>query len=134
MGDCGGVLSVEERRINMTSDFYAFAQTLLVVLLTPLVAFAIDYLRRRVGLEKIQQLKGELETKQAWSLLAVRYADQVYWEAAGKARYDAACKWLSEHATEKGMPLTQEEIQGLIESSVRLIRTELTGLWNTPIV
>ncbi len=110
-------------------DINEILRTLLAILLPPLVALGIDYLRRRIGLEKLQQIKAELENNQAWAILAVRYAEQVFWDKTGAEKYDMACQWLSNRAKEKNLNITADEIKGLIESSVQILKTELGELW-----
>lgn len=110
-------------------DINALAQTLLAILLPPLVALGIEYLRRRIGIERLQRLQQEFNAKQEWALLAVRYAEQVYKDGGGADKYNAACEWLSTHAETKGIKLSILEIEGLIESSVQIIKA---GIWAIP--
>lgn len=113
-------------------DVNAILQMLLTIILVPLVAFGIEYLRRRIGIEKIQRIKQEFEAKQDWALIAVRFAEQVYKTQNGATKYNAACEWLSTHAEAKGVGLSILEIEGLIESSVQILKSEIPGLW-TPV-
>ena len=114
-------------------DVNALAQTLLAILLTPLVALGIEYLRRRIGIERLQRIKQEFDAKQEWALLAVRYAEQAYRDGGGPEKYSVACEWLSTHAEAKGIKLSGLEIEGLIESSVQILKSELPGLWGSAV-
>ena len=110
-------------------DVNQLAQTVLAWLMPVLAALAVEYLRRMIGTEKIAKIQVELEAKQALAELAVRFVEQAYKAYGGSDKFNAACQWLSDRAEEKGIKLTQGEIEGLIEGSLRLIKDEFGEAW-----
>lgn len=110
-------------------DINALAQTLLAIMLPPLVAVAIEYLRRKIGLERLAYIKAELEAKQELALLAVRFAEQTFKTAKGYEKYDYAAEWLTERLGEKGIIISASEIKGFVEAALRMIKDEFGETW-----
>jgi len=106
--------------MNITS----LLQTILILFLIVLVVIEIEYLRRTIKTKKILYLKHEWEVKKEWALMAVEYTEQRYKGQNGVIKYNAACERLSTHAEDKGIKLSILEIEGLIESSVLLLKNK----------
>lgn len=113
----------------MEDKLFTLASDLLAVLIPALVSFALEYLRRKLGTEKMLQIQEELAAKQDLALLAVRFVEQVYTELHGEEKYKAAAKWLAEQAQKRGLKLTDTEIEGLIESALRMLKDEFGEQW-----
>ncbi|TEB06364.1 phage holin [Pelotomaculum propionicicum] len=86
------------------------------------LALAIEYLRRRLGTERLQKIQQELAAKQSLARLAVLFVEQAYRDLDGPEKYAKAAEWLSGRAKEYGIALTPEQIKGLIESAVRTFK------------
>lgn len=112
-----------------TLEFSHITNTLLNVIIPALSAMAIEYLRRRLGTEKMQRIKEELVAKQDLAALAVRFVEQVYVEIHGKEKYEKAAAWLFARASEWGLKLTEGEAKGLIEAALRKIKDALGDDW-----
>ena len=110
-------------------DANQIAQTVLSWLLPVLAALAVEYLRRMIGTEKIAKIQAELEAKRDLAELAVRFVEQAYKSYGGSDKFNAACQWLADQARGRGIKLTQDEIKGLIEGSLRLIKDEFGEEW-----
>lgn len=101
----------------------------LAVLIPLLVAAAAEYLRRRLGNEKLEQIKRELETKQVLANTAVKFAEQAWQDLGGQTKYETAAGWLATEAQARGIKVTDAEIKGLIEAALREIKDALGEEW-----
>jgi len=54
------------------------AYDILSILVPVLVAMAVEYIRRRLGYEKMKKIQEEIITKQNLAVLAVRFVEQAY--------------------------------------------------------
>jgi len=101
------------------------------ILVPALCAMAIELLRRRLGLEKMNKLQKELGTKKELAGLAVRFAEQAYKDLHGQEKYDQAAIWLSGQAKQRGIKISDEEVKGLIEASLKTAKEEFAQQWGS---
>lgn len=105
------------------------AYDLLAVLIPVLAAMAVEFMRRRLGIENLKKIQQTLEAKQEIALLAVRFAEQAFKDLHGQEKYDKAAEWLSARVQENGFDISDEEIQGLIEAALRKLKDEFSEEW-----
>jgi LL-H family phage holin len=91
----------------------------LAVLIPALVGLLIEYLRRKLGAEKMKKIQDELLTKQQLAMIAIQLVEQFYKDIKGEDKYNKAAEWLSQRCKDYGLVVTAEEIKGLIESAIR---------------
>lgn len=113
----------------MSEQIIGLAYDVLALLLPFMAVALVELIRRRLGTEKMRRIQKELETKQELALLAVRFAEQAYRDAGGPQKYSQAANWLAKRARERGIKVTGEEIQGLIESALRTLKDEFGEQW-----
>lgn len=113
----------------MEDKLVQLAYDLLAILIPTLAALAVEYLRRRLGTERVKRIQEELATKQELAILAVRFVEQVYKDLHGPDKYQKAAEWLAARAQEHGLKLTANEIKGLIEAALRAIKDEFGNEW-----
>lgn len=113
----------------MSDIVISFAYDAFLILLPVLAAMLVEWLRRRLGLEKMQRIQKELETKQELAALAVRFAEQFYNDLHGEDKYQKAAEWLSTRAGELGLKVAPGEVKGLIEAALRAFKDEFGGEW-----
>jgi LL-H family phage holin len=101
----------------------------LSILMPALVALVVEYLRHRLGTEKLKKVQEELTAKQDLASLAVRFVQQFWVSLSGQERYEKAAEWLSARAKERGLKVTSEEIKGLIEAALRMAKDEFGEEW-----
>lgn len=101
----------------------------LAILVPVLVAAAAEYLRRKLGNERLEQVRRELETKKELANTAVKFAEQAWKDAGGEEKYEAAVGWLAAEAQARGMKVTDAEVKGLIEAALREIKDALGEEW-----
>lgn len=109
---------------NMT-----FAQNIMYLVISAAVAFAAEYLRRRLGIERLQHIKEELALKQDLATVAVKYVEQVWQKADGGEKYIRASEWLSVALEARGVKAEPEDIRALIEWALREIKDRLGEEW-----
>lgn len=105
------------------------AYNILAILVPALVALGVELIRRKLGVEMIKKITQELQAKQDWALLAVRFVEQSFKDLHGQEKYNQAAIWLSARAQENGLAISDSEVKGLIEAALRLIKDELGEDW-----
>lgn len=100
-----------------------------LVLLPVLAAATVELIRRKLGVEKIQRIQKELETKQELAGLAVRLVEQSYKELKGPAKYNQAANWLVTQARQRGINISDDEVKGLIEAAIRIAKDIFGEEW-----
>ena len=113
----------------MEDKIIQIALEVLAILAPVLAALIVELLRRKLGTEKLKQVKEELASKQELALLAVRFVEQVYIDLHGPEKYDKAAWWLANRALEKGIMLQTDEIKGLIEAALRQMKDAFGEEW-----
>lgn len=113
----------------MEDKLLQLAYDLLAILIPALAALTVEYLRRRLGTEKVKRIQEELATKQELAILAVRFVEQVYKDLHGPDKYQKAAEWLAARAQEHGLKLTADEIKGLIEAALRQLKDAFGNEW-----
>lgn len=101
----------------------------LSILIPALAALTVEYIRRRLGTEKLKRIQEELATKQELAALAVRFAQQCWASSPGPERYQKAAEWLASRATERGLKVTPDEVKGLIEAALRMAKDQFGEEW-----
>jgi len=113
----------------MEDKLVQLAYDLLAILIPVLAALAVEYLRRRLGTEKIKRIQEELAAKQELATLAVRFVEQVYKDLKGEEKYQKAAEWLVAQAEKVGLKLTADEVKGLIEAALRELKDAFGEEW-----
>jgi hypothetical protein len=107
---------------NLAYDIFAVTLPVLAVALAEL-------LRRKLGIEKLERIQKELETKQELAFIAVQFIEQVSIDLKGYEKYIEASYWLEGMLAERGIKTSDEEIRGLIESSLRTFKDTFGEEW-----
>ena len=113
----------------MEDKLLQLAYDILAILIPVLAALAVEYIRRRLGTEKMRKVQEELAAKQELATLAVRFVEQVYKDLHGPDKYQKAAEWLAARAQEHGLKLTADEIKGLIEAALRQLKDAFGNEW-----
>lgn len=113
----------------MEDKLLKLAYDALAILVPLLVATAAEYLRRRLGNERLERIKRELETKKELASTAVKFAEQAWRDLGGQTKYEAAAGWLAAEAQARGIKVTVTEIKGLIEAALREIKDYMGEEW-----
>lgn len=104
---------------------------LLAALLSVGIGFVINFLKKKIGNEKIKGIKEQLEAKKELALLAVKFVEQAFNHLDSETKYNEAAKWLSNRAKDVGLTITDAEVKGLIEGALRDIKDQLGENWGT---
>lgn len=111
-----------DKLISLACDIFSIALPVLAVL-------AAEWLRRKLSVERLQRIQKELETKQELAILAVRCIEQVCQDLKGTEKYNQAANWLASRAQECGLQISDDEIEGLIEATLRAFKDEFGEGW-----
>lgn len=104
-------------------------QELLYVSITVGVGFLIAYMKKKLSVEQLKQIKTEMDNKREIIELVVLFVQQVYSHLDGNARYEEALNRASILLQQKGLKITDEELQSLLESSVKNLKYEFGESW-----
>jgi len=113
----------------MTEVLVDIAKGVLTILIPIGVGLAVEFIRRRLGTERVRKIQAELRTKQELAFVAVKFAEQLLRSSGGAEKYRVASEWLSSQAASKGIKIDAYEIRGLIEWALREIKDELGNQW-----
>ncbi len=118
----------------MNDILVSLAYDAFLVLLPILAAMLVEWLRRRLGVEKMQKIQKELETKQELAGLAVRLIEQSCPDLKGEEKYNQAADWLVTQAKQRGINVTADEVKGLIEAAIRTAKDIFGEEWAKQVV
>ena len=113
----------------LTKALLDLATVALTILIPILVGFAVEWLRKKVGAQNIENIKEQLYLKQELAEAAVKFVQQVWTNADGSRKYHEAAVWLSLRAAEIGLVLSANEIKGLIEAAVKDGKWRFSEAW-----
>jgi LL-H family phage holin len=113
----------------MEEIFYKVIYDLLLLLFTVIAVFLANYIKKRIGVERIKQIEAEIAAKQELAQLAVRFVEQVYKDLHGEEKYNKAAEWLTNRIKELGLNITEEEVKGLIEAAIRTFKDTFGEEW-----
>jgi len=115
----------------MDDRIVTLAYDILSILLPVLAVMLAEWLRRKIGVERLARIQRELQTKKELAALAVKFVEQAYKELKGIEKYQVAATWLAAQAVERGINITADEIQGLIEAALRSFKDTFGEGWAT---
>lgn len=113
----------------MEDKLIQLAYDVLAILVPVLATMIVEFLRRKLGTEKMRKIQEELSAKSELASLAVKFVEQVYKDLHGQEKFEKAAEWLAERAKEHGLSLTAEEIKGLIEAALRTFKDQFGNEW-----
>ena len=110
----------------MNDTILALIQDAMYFLIALGVGFLVAYLKKKIGVEKLRKLQKESEFIKEVVMAGVKYAEMRF-ETGQKL--DEASQWITNRLNEKGLSVSKEEVDGLIESSLRDIKDEFGENW-----
>lgn len=108
--------------VNAAYDIFSILLPVLAILLA-------EWLRRKIGSERLQRIQRELETKQELAFLAVQFVEQAFKDIKGYEKYNEAAHWLVMMLNERNINIDGDEVKGLIESSLRTFKDTFGEEW-----
>jgi len=99
------------------------------VLIPLFIGLLAKYVKDKIGTEKIIKFKEEFEAKKILAIAAVQFVEQVYNQIDSNQKYEKAAEWLTSRLNEKGINFTTEEVKGLIESALRIMKDSFGEEW-----
>jgi hypothetical protein len=94
-----------------------------------LASFVVALLKKQLGVEKLKQIEAELTAKQEIVDTVVLFVQQVYAAYDGEEKYKMALVRATDLMNKKGLKITPEELESLIESSVKVMKKEFGDAW-----
>lgn len=94
-----------------------------------LASFVVALLKKQLGVEKLKQIEAELTAKQEIVDTVVLFVQQVYAAYDGEEKYKLALVRATDLMNKKGLKVTPEELESLIESSVKLMKKAFGDAW-----
>ena len=94
-----------------------------------LASFVVALLKKQLGVEKMKKIEAELIAKQDIVDTVVLFVQQVYDAYNGDEKYKMAMERATALLEKHGLSVTQEELESLIESSVKVLKKEFGDEW-----
>ena len=94
-----------------------------------LASFVVALLKKQLGVEKLKQIEAELAVKQEIVDTIVLFVQQVYSAYGGEEKYKLALVRATDMMNKKGLKITPEELESLIEASVKVMKKEFGDAW-----
>lgn len=94
----------------------------MMVLAPILVALLAEYLRRKIGVERLKAIQEELVAKEDLVLIAVQFVEQAFKNAGSEEKLNEALIWVLNEAGKRGIKVSEAEIKGMIESCLRAFK------------
>lgn len=113
----------------MEDALYAIINGILTIIIPILVGMVTIWLKETLGVERLKKIKQEWDQKQELAMIAVRFAEQAYWDYDGKEKYEEALIFLSRELSQLGIKVSEETLEALIESALKQIKDEVGGSW-----
>lgn len=101
----------------------------MMVLAPILVALLAEYLRRKIGVERLKAIQEELVAKEDLVLIAVQFVEQAFKNAGGEEKLNEALIWVLNEAGKRGIKVSEAEIKGMIESCLRAFKDVYGEEW-----
>lgn len=91
--------------------------------------FVISFMKKKVGVENLKKIETELYANQELAKMVVLYIQKNFETADNQTKFNEAYIALSEMLNKKGISLTENEIQVLIESSLKILKKQFGDTW-----
>jgi hypothetical protein len=105
--------------------------TVITVGLPLLIALIFKYLNAKIGVEKMAQIKQEINNTSVLAEAAVIFIQQKYPDLANIDKLALASEWLATEASNRGIELSQEQIEGYLESALKIVKDSFGENWNS---
>lgn len=107
--------------------------SIMVMVAIALGGLTIRTLKNQFGIDRLRRLEREWAVKKDITETIVLFVQQVYRAAGGEAKYAHARKRVIQRLEARGIEYTEQELEDLIESSVKTLKYELGSTWRDEI-
>jgi hypothetical protein len=104
-------------------------QQLIHVLVVVGLGFLSAYLHKKIGIEKLKKIKSEIESKQEIVDLVVLFTQEAYKKLNGDDKFREAYKVASRKLKEAGFKIEANDLEILIDSSVKKFKRTFGEEW-----
>lgn len=112
----------------MDDKLFELALELVVYLLPFLAAFLVKFVVSKIGTERIIKIRQEFDIKYAWAWDVVLAVERKYWQEVGSFKKQKAVEALVAKANQHKIPITEEEVDTLIEAAVEAMKNQFNTL------
>lgn len=112
----------------MDDKLFKLALELVVYLLPFLAAFLVKFVVSKIGTERIIKIRQEFDIKYAWAWDVVLAVERKYWQEVGSFKKQKAVEALVAKANKYKVPITEKEVDTLIEAAVEAMKNQFITL------
>jgi Bacteriophage holin of superfamily 6 (Holin_LLH) len=105
-------------------------QDLLYAGAVSLVGFIIGFVKTKLGTEGMKKVQAELYHKQSVASDAVNYVEQKFIGLSSSDKFSKAADYISNALAEKGIKVSSNEIEVLVESTLARFKDVFEKQWN----
>lgn len=104
-----------------------------VVVVVSIIAgtFCASWLKNKAGSELVTRLTKELDLKRDIVNEGILFIQHAYQDSEGPKKYASALEWVSAEFDKRGFEVSEEEIRGLIEASLKSLKLSFKEQWNS---
>lgn len=95
--------------------------------------FLILFLKKKIGIENLKKIEAEIYTNQELAKQVVLYVQKYFKDADSQTKYKEAFIALSNMLDKRGIVLSEDEVQILIESALKILKKEFGNEWKEQI-
>jgi LL-H family phage holin len=114
-------------------DYTQLINDLLVTLITVgvplLIGSLFKLINAKIGTENMNKIEQEINNASVLAQAAVSYIQQKYPDLLNEEKKDKAVEWLTNEVNKYGINLTEEQIEGYLESALRNMKDAFGSEW-----
>lgn len=112
----------------MDDKLFELALELVVYLLPFLAAFLVKFVVSKIGTERIIKIRQEFDVKYAWAWDIVLAVERKHWQEVRSIKKQKAVEALVKKANRHKIPITEEEVEILIDAAFEAMRNQFNTL------
>lgn len=97
----------------MENTITSISINVLAILIPALVGWGISLINKKIGTEKVKQVKEQIETKEGLAYHTVCYIEQAYKDLHDNDKLQKAIEWMTKVVNSHGLKLTTDELGDL---------------------
>lgn len=99
--------------------------TIIQLIVSTFLPIIVVLIYKKLGIDRMDKVNFDIKIKKDIVIAAVQFAEQAYKNCNGEERYNVAIKWSIDRLKEKGISFSEDELRGLIESTIKNLKEKI---------
>lgn len=117
--------------MELQAIYTVLAKDILLALGIIVISLGIGWIKKLLGVATLSKIQHELTAEQSIARLGVMFVQQAFGHLDNQDKFDIAYSWLVKILQDKGFKVGDEEIEALIESSLKVLKKEFAHQWKS---